>query len=138
MWYTRVMRSMKLASDYAVKHTDKADFLHSSGYAKVQNGDNFGAAGTASFEARKALNEQRKYVRQYSSSKIGNGRYSGLKPQVYRPEKDSIGLKDAKDSIVSRDSKDTTNTGSIRKYGRTEKDNQANGRPLQNNSPLKH
>ena len=81
------MKISKLVTDYAVKHTDRAEFKHSSGYAKAQSGENFGAASVASFEARKALNDQRKYIHGYKSSAIGARRYSGLKPEVYRPEK---------------------------------------------------
>ena len=87
MWYTEGMKVSKTVTDYAVRHTDRADFKHTSGYAKAQNGENFGAACAASFEARKALNEQRKYVQGYKSSAIGARRYSGLKPAVYKPEK---------------------------------------------------
>lgn len=86
-WYNRGMRNKDLAAEFAIKHDSEADFLHSSGYAKVQNKESFGAAGAASFEARKAMDEQRKYVRSYKSSQIGARRYAGLKPEVYKPEK---------------------------------------------------
>lgn len=86
-WYNSGMEVSKLVTDYAIKHEDKSEFLHSSGYAKAQSGENFGAASTASFEARKALNEQRKYVQGYKNSQIGAARYTGLKPEPYHPEK---------------------------------------------------
>ncbi|MBQ6127894.1 hypothetical protein IJI69_04400 [Candidatus Saccharibacteria bacterium] len=81
------MEVSKLVTDYAIKHEDKAEFLHTSGYAKAQSGENIGAASTASFEARKALDDQRKYIKSYKASKIGTARYQGLKPAVYKPEK---------------------------------------------------
>ena len=86
-WYNRGMRNKDLAAEFAIKHDSEEDFLHSSGYAKVQNKESFGAAGAASFEARKAMDEQRKYVRGYKNSQIGARRYAGLKPEVYKPEK---------------------------------------------------
>ncbi len=86
VWYNGGMKSKDLAAEFVIKHDDKADFMHSSGYAKVQNKESFGVAGAASFEARKALDEQRKYVRGYKSSQIGARRYAGLKPETYKPE----------------------------------------------------
>ena len=81
---------MKLAADYAVKHQDRSDFMHSSGYAKAQNPESFGAAGAASFEARKALNDARKFVKGYKSSKIGAVRYSGAPAKEYKKEEDNF------------------------------------------------
>ena len=81
---------MKLAADYAVKHQDRSDFMHSSGYAKAQNPESFGAAGAASFEARKALNDARKFVKGYKSSKIGAVRYSGAVAKEYHREDDNF------------------------------------------------
>ena len=85
-WYNRGMNSKDLAAEFVIKHDEREDFLHSSGYAKVQNKESFGAAGAASFEARKALDEQRKFIHSYKSSQIGARRYAGLKPEVYKPE----------------------------------------------------
>lgn len=89
-WYNGDMGTMKIAADYAAKHHDRSDFMHSSGYAQVQNPDTFGAAGAASFEARKAMEESRKYMRGYKASKIGAVRYSGAVAKEYRKEDDNF------------------------------------------------
>lgn len=85
-WYNRGMIKKNLAADFAIRHDDPEDFKHSSQYAKAQSGDNFGSASLVSFEARKALDQSRKYVGGYKSSQIGARRYSGLKPEVYKAE----------------------------------------------------
>lgn len=90
VWYTKGMRSAKVAADYVIEHENRADFKHSSGYAKAQSGDNFGAASVASFEARKALNDSRKFVPGYKRSKIGAAKLTGIKPKVYVREEDVI------------------------------------------------
>ena len=81
---------MKLASDYVIKHKDRADFKHSSGYAKAQTGNNFGAANIASFEARKAIDNQRQFVHSYKSSVIGRTRNSGGHAKAYVREEDKF------------------------------------------------
>ena len=86
-WYNSGMSNMKLAADFAIKHDDKADFMHTSGYAKAQNRESFGAAGAASFEARKAMDEQRKYIKSYKRSAIATTRFSQIHPKPYAPEK---------------------------------------------------
>ena len=86
------MNVMKVAADYAIKHQDRADFKHSSGYAKAQSGDNFGAASVASFEARKAINESRKFVQGYGDSKIGTGRYQGARAKKFEPQNSDFGV----------------------------------------------
>ncbi len=94
------MKNMKLAADFVIKHDDRTDFMHSSGYAKAQNRESFGAAGAASFEIRKSLDEQRKYVKNYKSSKIGSVRISEIHPKVYRREEDII---KREDSVTKRE-----------------------------------
>ena len=88
--YNRGMMKKDLAANFVIRHDNREDFKHSSGYAKVQSGNNFGAASTASFEARKAMEERRKFVRGYKASNVGAARYSGMKPIVYRREEDVI------------------------------------------------
>lgn len=84
------MKSAKIAADYVIEHEDRASFKHSSGYAEAQSGDNFGAASVVSFEARKAINESRKFVPGYKRSKIGASKLAELKPKKYVREEDII------------------------------------------------
>lgn len=70
---------------YGIKGTKKADILHSSGYAKEQSGDNVGAAGVASFAARSAVNEQRKYVREYRNARLLQGIRGLERAKTYVP-----------------------------------------------------
>ena len=60
---------------YVMRHDDRSDMMHSSGYAKAQNGSSFGAAGGTSFSERKNIEERRKYVQGYRNSKIMNSFY---------------------------------------------------------------
>lgn len=77
------MNLMKIAADYAARHQDRSDFKHSSGYAKAQNREGFGASSVASFEARKAIDESRKFVRGYGSSQIASKLRPGERARVY-------------------------------------------------------
>lgn len=70
---------------YSLKNTKKADFLHSSGYAKAQNGNKIGASDQASFEARQAIENHRKYVRKYHNSKLLQGVRGFEKAKTYVP-----------------------------------------------------
>ena len=54
---------------YLIKEK-KEDILHTSAYAKVQNGDAFGASSTQSFEERKKVEANRQIVRGYNDSKL--------------------------------------------------------------------
>lgn len=56
----------------ATRGEEKADYLHSSGYAQVASGASMGASSMQSFRERKALEERRKYVRNYRSSWMGS------------------------------------------------------------------
>ncbi len=55
----------------ATRDDTKADYLHSSGYAQVQNGERIGTTSLQSFRERQALEGSRKFVRNYRSSKMG-------------------------------------------------------------------
>lgn len=74
------------AANYAVKHTDRQDFMHSSGYAKTQNGGSFGAASTESFAVRQSIEEQRKFIKGYRNSRIMNDFYGVQRAKTVRPE----------------------------------------------------
>ena len=77
----------KIAIDYVMKHVDKGEVFHSSGYARAQSGGNMGAvAGAdASFAARQALEQQRKYIRGYRNSRIMNSFYGVQRAKNYTP-----------------------------------------------------
>jgi hypothetical protein len=51
----------------------KEDVFHSSTYAKAQNGGNMGTASAESFAVRVKINNNRKMVGNYSSSRIASG-----------------------------------------------------------------
>lgn len=48
----------------------KKDFLHSSGYAKIRNGEGMGAVSTESFVRRRAIDRGRSRVRTYGESRL--------------------------------------------------------------------
>lgn len=49
----------------------RADYLHSSGYAKAQSGSKIGVSSLQSFKDRQILEGNRRYVRSYRESKMG-------------------------------------------------------------------
>ena len=61
----------KLAREFAMKNDKKDEFFHSSAYGSSQNEGNIGTASTGlTMEERKAIEEQRKFVKKYNNSKI--------------------------------------------------------------------
>lgn len=52
----------------ATKDATRGDYLHSSGYAQVQQGSHIGAAGTQTFKQRQKL--AREFVGQYSDAQL--------------------------------------------------------------------
>ena len=69
-----------------VMKADKEDVLHSSAYGKAQNGAGMGVTSSESFETRRRIDENRKVVGGYGSSRvatqvIGNG----PRAKVYTP-----------------------------------------------------
>lgn len=64
--------SDKLLLKYAMKNDKKEEIFHSSGYARAQAGDNFGAAGGETFDARRDIETDRKYIQGYKNSRITN------------------------------------------------------------------
>ena len=68
------------------------DALHSSGYAAVQNGANFGASSNLSFAERQKIEEERKFVRGYRNSRIASGVNGMPRPTTYtKPNIDPMG-----------------------------------------------
>lgn len=70
----------------------KEDVFHSSGYAKVQNGSNFGAASSESYQVRVNINQHRQKVQGYRDSEIMTGtRNRGIKTKTYTPPEGGAG-----------------------------------------------
>ena len=76
------MLGAKIISNHLVKSDKKADFLHSSGYAKVQNSQGFGAVSADDFATRKTLDSQRKYVQKYKNSRIMRSCYGAQRART--------------------------------------------------------
>lgn len=51
----------------------RAEVFHSSGYARVQSGENFGAVDQTSFEQRQKIERERGLVRKYGESRLMTG-----------------------------------------------------------------
>ena len=67
-----------------MKPAEDGDFLHSSGFGKVQNGDSIGVAGGAN--EKRVLGSERKLVGGYDRSGVmGAARMSGARPKTYAP-----------------------------------------------------
>ncbi len=62
--------------DYAIRHDDRKDFFHSSGYANAQSGENFGAASAESYDKRQEIDRNRQFVQKYKSSSIASATYN--------------------------------------------------------------
>lgn len=54
-------------------NTTTSDVVHSSGYAKKQNGGSFGVSSNTTFSERQQIDQNRKLVQSYEDSKIGRG-----------------------------------------------------------------
>lgn len=75
--------------------TQTPEVLHSSGYAKAQNKDSFGAASTETFTERQRIEEQRKFVRGYRNSRLATSATSGYRAKAYTPPAKDSGEKPA-------------------------------------------
>lgn len=70
---------------YVIKD-EKEDIVHSSAYAKVQNGGAMGASSAQSFAERQRIEQNRQVVRGYNSSRIVSGAMSGgPRAKAYTP-----------------------------------------------------
>ena len=68
------MANDKILLKYAMKNDKKAEILHSSVYAQAQSGEKIGAASTGvDMATRKALENQRKFVKGYRDSSLMQG-----------------------------------------------------------------
>ena len=68
-----------------MKNDQKEDIFHSSGYAKAQSGDSFGAASSITFDARKRLNDNREHIQGYDKSQIINESHPVARAKTYTP-----------------------------------------------------
>lgn len=72
---------------------DKSQIFHTSGHARIDQGDRIGSAGTQSFQQRLQINEKERTIEDYKRSTIG-ARVGSLgakrsTPRVSRLKKDS-------------------------------------------------
>ena len=97
LWYNKLMLSAKIITKHLMKNDRKADILHSSGYARVQNGQGLGAAGADDFATRKTLDSQRKYIQKYKNSRIMNSYYGPQRARTMEAQvgRNSTGLRSA-------------------------------------------
>ena len=80
--YNKLMFSAKIISNRLMKNDRKADIMHSSGYAKVQNGQGLGVTSADDFATRKTLDSQRKYVQKYKNSRIMRNYYGAQRART--------------------------------------------------------
>ena len=64
---------------------DKSEVFHSSGYARAQSGQNFGAAGSDDFHSRQSVDNARKFVRSYNNARIINDAHAFDRVRSYIP-----------------------------------------------------
>lgn len=57
---------------------EKKDIVHSSGFAKAQNGDSMGAASGESFKRRQNIEKSRQVIRSYGDSRIAHATQEGI------------------------------------------------------------
>ena len=81
MVYYRGM-GMGFLRKYAPKPAGDVGFLHSSGYAKLQNGGNVGVATKETFAQRQERERSRKLVGRYGASKLG-ATVGGARPKAH-------------------------------------------------------
>lgn len=65
------------------------DVLHSSGFARVQNGDNIGTASGESFDERRTIDEHRRFVKGYQNARLVRGAYTAERARAYVPRTNS-------------------------------------------------
>ena len=65
-------------NDFVVK-ANLEDVAHSSGYAKVQNGSNFGATSSKTFTDRMSIDRHNAKIRAYRESRIAQMRASNVR-----------------------------------------------------------
>ena len=72
----------------------KEDIVHSSGYAKTQNGASMGATSTESFERRMMVEKNRTRVAKYNNSRIVAQTFAAMpKAKPYTPPERGVGVR---------------------------------------------
>lgn len=66
----------KLSLIQRITKVKSSDVIHTSGYARAQNGDNIGAGSTQSFAERQAIEDRRQYIRSYRDSQLAANPYN--------------------------------------------------------------
>ena len=77
-----------------MKKETKEDIFHSSAYGRAQNDDKVGSASVESFRQRQIIAKNRKVVKGYGDSQLGNfGVRNGQGAKAYTPpEKTASGM----------------------------------------------
>lgn len=65
-------------------HDESQKHFHSSGFAKLANGNQIGSTNSTSFEDRRILNENRRVVMAYNRSALASGSYRDLHRESLR------------------------------------------------------
>lgn len=68
-----------------VNDPDKDEVFHTSAFARAQNGGHLGAASSETFTARRSLDQNRQFVRNYGDSKLATAGNPGLHAKAYDP-----------------------------------------------------
>ncbi|MCQ2570852.1 MAG: hypothetical protein MJ154_01205 [Candidatus Saccharibacteria bacterium] len=67
-------------------NTTTSDVAHSTGYAGVSNGGNFGSSDNTTFSERQQIEQNRKLVQGYRNARVANGVNRMPKAQTYEQE----------------------------------------------------
>ena len=111
-----------------ISKTSTSDVSHSSGYAHVQNGGNFGAAGgsrNSSFEQRQSLNNNRQSLQAYGHSQVAQKHNFGEKSLTFE---ESMALAKARNAEI--DSAPDKPAAHSRGYGRISAAEMRNNRQM--------
>lgn len=67
-------------------NTSTSDVAHSTGYANVSNGVNFGSSDSTTFSERQQIEQNRKLIQGYRNARVANGVNRMPKAQTYEQE----------------------------------------------------
>ena len=98
-----------------------SDIIHSTGYASVRSGANFGASDNTTFSERQQIEQQRKLIKGYRNARVAQG--SGILPRA-RSYEEEIALQaamtqidnSARSSIDRQKAAIEQDRGGLRKY----------------------
>lgn len=80
------MKGDKILVDYANRNHERKEFLHSSGYAEVQSGDNIGVDSAVSFAKRQALERNREHIQKFQHSLVNAKRNIYSRAKTYEAD----------------------------------------------------